>query len=109
MNCLVCRGACCEDLVIPEQGMSGADIEFFEVRSGTALTGGAGFIFPLRCPELSDEGRCSIHSDRPMLCAVYPAGGEACLSTLNRRRTPEQIAQIRGLDVAARAGQGDDG
>jgi len=99
MDCLVCGGACCEDLVFPERGLTRATVEFFKVRCGASVQltpGERGFVFPVRCRHLSTEGACLIYDDRPLICAVYVAGDEPCLATLRRRRSPRQIEKIRG-------------
>ena len=95
-DCLTCRGACCEDLVFPVAGLAPATREFMKVRTQLVqLTASEkGFAIPVRCPQLGQQGLCQCYDERPLVCAVYPAGGEACLETLKRRRTPAQIKEI---------------
>ena len=90
--CSICKGACCESLVFPTPDL-GDQREFMEAR---------GVDFPIwghievesRCKNLTSCGSCGIHADRPKVCADYKVGGLMCLLTVNRRRTPEQAAQI---------------
>ena len=90
--CSICKGACCESLVFPTPDL-GDQREFMEAR---------GVEFPIwghievesRCKNLTSCGSCGIHADRPKVCADYKVGGLMCLLTVNRRRSPEQAAQI---------------
>jgi len=96
-NCLVCRGACCEDLVFPSKGLTPPTKAFLEVRCGGVVTlrgEDEGFVVDARCSKLGADGLCTIYDDRPLICAVYVAGGDACKETLLRRRTPEQRRKI---------------
>jgi Fe-S-cluster containining protein len=88
-DCMKCRGACCESLVFPRQGLSQTTAAFMEVRCGRTVwlrPGEKGFEIETRCPHLTDDGLCAIHEDRPMVCEFYVAGGEACIETVKRRR-----------------------
>lgn len=100
MNCLECRGACCEDLAWPVKGLSEATAELLRVRSGqgevTLVPGVRAIVVPCACAHLEASGRCGIYETRPQVCRLYVPGGDACLEVLKRRRTPEQIKRIRG-------------
>lgn len=100
MNCLVCRGACCEFLVLAIGTPTPRVFEFAEARRLPILR----VVGPLalveidhRCPELTAEGRCAIyHEDRrPEVCIEAQPGGTACLQALRRQRTPPEIEAIR--------------
>jgi Fe-S-cluster containining protein len=101
MNCLVCRGACCEELIVTPSTDGGdatnfprAFAEFLSVR-GVPLDNG-GYAVAARCPQLTNAGLCSCYEDRPMVCELFPAGGPECLAALQRRRTPEERERISG-------------
>lgn len=92
-DCAKCAGACCEDLVFPCDGLSQATRAFLEVRNGPPVQltfTSKGIALPCRCKHLTVKGQCGIYEERPLVCAVYPAGGEACLETLKRRRPVER-------------------
>lgn len=101
MNCLVCRGACCETIVV--MGSMVGDLfpaatqEWMAARSiGRAASGG--YVIEARCPKLTADGLCSIHDDKPLACALGIVGGTECLESVASRRTPEQYALIRDDD-----------
>lgn len=108
MKCSVCRGACCESVVIPLAPMRKAcdrdDIRWLllhgrKVESAEqGGTGGHGLELEARCTKLDADGRCGIYDERPMVCRLFPAGGPDCLDTVRRRRSPEEYAQIRDAD-----------
>jgi Fe-S-cluster containining protein len=98
VNCLECRGACCEELVVPfvaliNASSSVAEAEWMGVRASSIEDGRARF--DVRCPKLDACGRCSVHDEKPLICAVYPAGGPDCLDVVRRRRTADQYQRIR--------------
>ncbi len=98
MNCLVCRGACCESFsteltMQPPSADATRWIQLHAVRvEEDRLT------FECRCTKLTSDGLCSIWEDRPMICELYVAGSRECLTTVKERRTVEQYQQIRGED-----------
>jgi Fe-S-cluster containining protein len=98
MNCLECRGACCESFSIPIADVKppGPDerswLELHGTREGDSIA------FECRCTALTADGRCSIYEGRPLVCVFYAPGGPDCLETVRRRRTPEQYQRIRGAD-----------
>jgi hypothetical protein len=100
MKCIVCKGACCEEIVLTS-AIIGADfpkvaVEFLEARG--IPTGNGCYAISARCPKLTDDGLCSIHEDKPLACALEPVGGEACYSAVRRRRTKEDYQEIRDDD-----------
>jgi hypothetical protein len=46
------------------------------------------WILESRCPKLTEDGLCSLHDtdDKPMACAVAPAGAPECLESIRLRR-----------------------
>lgn len=96
MNCLECRGACCESILIPRfpgDGFIVAEnnrwLELHGTPSGTNVS------LEARCTALGDDGLCTIYEDRPLPCVVYPPGEEACLATIRERRTRQDYERIR--------------
>jgi Fe-S-cluster containining protein len=101
VNCLVCRGACCEELIVSPSALSadglafpGALREFLTARSTAELPGPA-FVIGARCPQLTFEGLCGCHDEKPLACALFPAGGDECLGAIRRRRSSTAYAFIR--------------
>jgi Fe-S-cluster containining protein len=92
VNCLECRGACCEQLVLPlPKDHTGR--EFFLARG---FSTGTAVILSCRCPQLTiDAGTCSIYERRPLICSEYKAGGAACLDAVRLRRSPANFQRIR--------------
>lgn len=105
MRCDACRGACCEEVLLPRVMFLAPtdDIRrWFELRGklvphelieGIELPE-AGILLELQCTALED-GRCSIHEDRPDVCRDYAPGGRHCLETVARRRSPADYQLIR--------------
>lgn len=90
--CKLCRGACCESLMIPLPADEGAAMWL-------SLHGRPGFPGTVRlecaCRKLRD-GKCTIHDSRPSVCVDYPVGGESCRATVRLRR-PGMAAEILEL------------
>lgn len=80
--CGVCRGACCESIVIPLQGIPIVD-EWLLAR-GTRLQSRTEI--ESICPNLS-KGKCKIYETRPTVCKDYLVGSEECIETVKRRRS----------------------
>lgn len=106
MKCSECRGACCEEVIIPRCAVTMPDddaVRWFELRGEYApleLLEGielpeAGLRLEVPCTKLTEDGRCGIYEERPNVCAAYEAGGADCLDTVRRRRTPEDYQRIR--------------
>jgi Fe-S-cluster containining protein len=49
----------------------------------------------VKCTQLTPEGRCATYATRPLVCALYTPGGEDCLRTVAKRRTPDDYQRIR--------------
>jgi Fe-S-cluster containining protein len=95
MKCYECQGACCETIILELRWMppSPATVEWLAVHS--INVDGDSYELPYRCQMLDTNGSCKIHSDRPLVCELYIPGGEHCLDTVKKRRTPEEYQQIR--------------
>lgn len=94
-KCEECRGACCESFCLPAKAVP-TDAQRWLALHGTLVEGGTRVEFEARCTKLTAGGRCSIYETRPVTCAIYAVGGEACLETIRRRR-PEYAKEL-GLD-----------
>lgn len=90
--CDLCRGACCETLVLPATIAGYFDREWLFAR-GEELEDHR-VVLPARCPHLTPEGRCDIYVVRPMACNAYLVGGMYCRSAVRRRRSPEKATEI---------------
>jgi Fe-S-cluster containining protein len=95
MDCLACKGACCEDFSLRRQDMDLPSPDVERWLTLHAIPSPAHLRFECRCLQLTLDGRCAIYQDRPDVCRVFAPGGEDCLETVRRRRTPEAYAQIR--------------
>jgi Fe-S-cluster containining protein len=95
MKCLECHGACCEDLglEINPQTIPTHVLEW--IKHHASRIEDQLLIFEVRCTKLTSDGLCSIYEDRPLICATFPPGSEACLNTVKRRRTIEDYQRIR--------------
>ena len=96
MNCLECRGACCEQLILPAPSPFGETADSFDFLAARGDVLKESVILDCRCPHLEPDGRCSCYDVRPRFCRDYKAGGPACLAAVRRRRTPEQLRRIKG-------------
>jgi Fe-S-cluster containining protein len=68
--------------------------QWLSIRSFARSPNG-GYLVKSRCPKLTRSGRCSIHDEAPMACALYAVGGKDCLAIVKLLRTAEQYALIR--------------
>ena len=87
--CALCRGACCESIVVPRLP---GDVGFWLDLHGTEV-GGTHLELPTPCKALGVCGDCTIHARRPENCRRYEVGGAECRATVLRRR-PQQAAEI---------------
>lgn len=91
--CALCRGACCESIVLP--GIPSGEVYRWFLYHGQEISGGV-LEFPLPCRHLETCGRCAIHEHRPEPCRTYEVGGLNCRATIARRR-PAQAREILAL------------
>ncbi len=101
MNCLECKGACCEWLGVhvPAFAGLGGTVEFLRARGQvdevSAALDPVFVVLECRCPKLTDEGLCGIYDTRPMVCVDFEPGCPDCLRSVRARRTPEEYQRIR--------------
>jgi Fe-S-cluster containining protein len=101
MNCLACKGACCESFSLPASVAlpKGTDVVQIDLNRWLALhatNDGESLTFECRCTRLGKDGRCMIHETRPVVCRTYLAGGIGCLAAVATRRSAKQYQLIRG-------------
>lgn len=81
--CQLCRGACCETIVVaPPANDDGRWLRFH----GTPLADGR-LELATPCSMLKPCGTCAIHTLRPEACRAFPVGGADCRATVLRRRS----------------------
>ena len=98
MKCYKCRGACCETFSLPLTDLRppGADARRWVMLHGQTIDDGVLRVeFECACTVLSENGSCSIYSDRPQVCRDMTVGGDECLHLVRTRRSPSQYAVIR--------------
>jgi Fe-S-cluster containining protein len=79
--CQLCRGACCESIVLT-LGLSDSE-RWLGLHGRPIAPGQVELATP--CTQLC-AGRCSIHASRPDHCRTYEVGGADCRATVLRRR-----------------------
>lgn len=94
MNCMTCRGACCEEMHLPDSGERDDSSRWFALHGYTDLRPGY-LVLNVRCVALDPRGLCSIYEKRPDVCKRFVAGSYPCLEVVRRRRAPEEYALIR--------------
>lgn len=102
MNCMVCRGACCETfsmevrmLPFMRDAQNWLEAHAFKIDRTTEIPR---LHFDCRCTKLTNDGLCSIWEDRPMVCELFIAGSKQCLGAVKDRRTSKEYQFIRGED-----------
>jgi hypothetical protein len=90
--CNLCRGACCESLVID---LPAGPVGDWLAAHGAAIAGPA-VELPTPCRHLCASGTCTIWQNRPTPCVDYAVGSPACRATVLRRR-PARAAEILAL------------
>ena len=88
MNCLDCRGACCEEIHIRTEDLQLPGISAWEWLTTRGEVVGGSIRFESRCPELTECGACSLHDTpgKPKVCRDLEVGGADCLDYIRRRR-----------------------
>jgi Fe-S-cluster containining protein len=105
--CEICRGACCESLLIPAFLI--VDSEWAQAR-GLKRARASAWEVGLPCAKLSPLGGCSIYESRPMTCRNYQLGGYGCSWALERRRSRENREAVlaalneQGISPASKLG-----
>ncbi len=90
--CALCRGACCESLVVD---LPTGDLGRWLGYHGRTLPS-AEVELAAPCRHLETCGTCAIWEKRPAPCHVYTVGGADCRATIARRR-PAQAPAITAL------------
>ena len=80
--CDLCKGACCEAIVLPFV-FKDEDIQRWFAYHGTETN--RGLQFDCKCNKLKN-GKCSIYEDRPNVCRDFTVGSPGCLAAVRRRR-----------------------
>ena len=94
--CNLCRGACCEILLLKISG--GGDNQRWLDMHGKATP--MGTLLRCRCQNLTKDGLCGIYTDRPEVCAVFQPGAAECRFAVSELRPSQQVEIYRLLDVA---------
>ena len=82
-DCSQCRGACCEELELPD--LNDEDANWWLILHGKRIKGGTRL--EVRCGALSGRsGKCIIYADRPQVCVNFERGGPECRDVVRRRR-----------------------
>jgi hypothetical protein len=96
--CQLCRGACCESLVLNLPPTDAGTWLGLHGKPITGPVGGGTHEIEARCTKLSSCGRCTIHTTRPEHCKSYAVGGADCRATVARRRPRHAPAILAILD-----------
>ena len=99
--CFVCRGACCESIVIDfGAALSDYGKEYFAIRCEVERleNNHVGYRIRNRCPKLLN-GLCSIHETKPQHCKEGKIGAMFCLNAIMKYRSKkEQNKIIEAID-----------
>lgn len=95
MNCLTCRGACCESFALPLVDIRPPSRDALRWVALHGDTEDGWIRFDCRCTALNRGGLCAIYDTRPDVCRDYEPGCPDCYDAVRRRRTPDQYAEIR--------------
>lgn len=91
--CQICRGACCEAIMLPPC-RDPEDTRWLALH-GREVDGRVELL--CQCHHLLPDGSCGCYEDRPRTCRVYEVGGVACLRAVRRRRTPAVLEEVKRL------------
>lgn len=92
MNCLECKGACCEYITLPLFAKN-ADANRWLCLHGTKT--GQAVDLEIRCSQLTTEGLCGIYHTRPQVCRDFKPGSAECIKAVKARRTKKEFLKIR--------------
>jgi Fe-S-cluster containining protein len=94
--CLMCKGACCEYMVLDVTHMSASGIEW-AILHGREYTGFAYdpkktiVEIDQQCRWLTMGGKCRNYEERPQVCRAFKPGNPLCIEAVKRQREqPEQ-------------------
>ena len=91
---MTCRGACCEEMQIPDHGDRDDASRWFALH-GNDQTKAGYVIFETRCAALDTRGLCTIYETRPQVCRLFKTGRLDCLEVVRRRRSHAEYDLIR--------------
>ena len=99
--CSLCRGACCEAIILPVKARDSDNQRWLEYHGEMT---DFGIYLECKCSKLKN-GKCSIYQSRPNVCLDFPVGSPGCLAAIARRR-PYKEQQIRRIieDTDSNAG-----
>jgi len=93
--CKLCRGACCESLLVPI-GDDKISKDFWATRGRVFEMYDHTYVeLENKCGKLTPCGSCGIYPDRPEACIIYQVGSQACLQTIKTRRADQAEAIIQ--------------
>src|SRR3990167_2740060 len=91
--CALCKGACCESIVLDlTRSLTRDQLLWFSLH-GTVEMGGVRLEAPCK---MLKSGECSVWSSRPNVCRDYKVGGKHCVEAIQKRRS-EQADEIIAL------------
>ena len=99
--CEVCRGACCESLLVPVMRDKDSR-DFFATRGSVFTVLGQPFDtleLPTPCRHLDACGKCGVYESRPQPCRTYEVGSKECRLTVKRRRTEKADMILALIDA----------
>lgn len=97
--CSVCKGACCEYMVLNVDHLRPDVQKWFEYH-GEEYAGVASrldtknMIIDQQCLQLTMNGKCGIYKSRPEICKALKPGSKMCVEAIERQRDPEQAKLI---------------
>lgn len=96
LSCSLCKGACCEEMLLPRGPADDDASRWFALHGTPVIREGTPFLrFELRCTMLSPGGTCSVYEQRPEVCRTFELGGPECRDAVARRR-PGLLKRVDG-------------
>lgn len=97
--CKMCKGACCEYMVIDVTHMSKSGIEWALLHGkeyrGVATSPDKTIVeLNVKCGELTMGGKCRKYEERPDVCRAFKPGNPLCIEAIRRQRTTLQQEKI---------------
>lgn len=92
--CQLCRGACCESMVLPTSGLAPDQAVWLALHGRMVGKGMVEVEQP--CSQLQ-AGLCAAWSHRPNMCRDYAVGGGSCRATVLRRRPADAQAILAAM------------
>jgi hypothetical protein len=92
--CKLCRGACCEFMLLPLSCVPRAERSWLEFHGDTLVPGVGTVALDVPCRMRRPDGRCAVYTTRPYICDDFEVGGSGCRFTIRRQRGGEQATEI---------------